>query len=1560
MNGRDTGAAGIDPERVAELLVTPAQPGPGRRGSGYRVSESAVLTAAHVVRDAARVRVRFNADRPGEWLTDGRVDWADPEIDAALVTITARPRDERQVSLAGFGRVAERDAVLACSAMGFPRFKLRDDPAMPLDDGSPSQYRDSVHVVGTIAVLSNRREGTFEVSVGPPERDPDPGRSPWEGMSGAAVWSTGRIIGLVAEHHRADGLGRLAATRVDHWYELLAPEQLDQLRLLLPGLPATWGRLREVVPAAPGELVQAGYTAQVRDIAPEALRGREEELAELVEFCAGEDRYGWWQAGPWAGKSALAAWFVLHPPAGVIAASFFVTGRLAGQADSDAFTEAMIEQLAAIAGESAAGTATAAGRDRERRRLLDLAGERVAERQQRLVLVVDGLDEDEGATAGSGRPSIAALLPKRPPGAVRVLITSRPHPGIPGDVPADHPLRRCQPRRLAPSPFAQEVEVEAKRELLEQLHGDQLQVDVIGFITAAGGGLTLRELAELTGRPEWMLDGKLGSVFGRSLRTRAPTDRPSRDSADRVYLFAHETLRATAEQELAHDLGPYHQRIDRWADEYRAQGWPESTPRYLLRPYGRMLGTSGALDRLISLATDAVRHDRMLAYTYGDASALAEITTTRQLILARPVPDLAALGRLAVYQDRLVNRNRAVPIELPALWARLGQSHRAEALARSIRDPGDQSRALCALAAALAGTDRERALALAAEAEQAARTIPDTGERARALGTVVEGLVAAGLWEQAEQAARAILSTGERAQALSVMAAALAGADRERALALAAEAEQAARALPDTGERAWALRRLVEGLVAAGLWEQAEQAARAIPSTRERAQALSAVVGGLVAAGLWEQAEQAARAIPSIVVRARALSAVAAGLAGADRERALALAAEAEQAARAILSTRERAQALSVVAAALAGADRERALALAAEAEQAARAIPDASEQSRALSVVAAGLVAAGLWEQAEQAARAIPDTGEQSRALSVVAAGLVAAGLWEQAEQAARAIPDTAELAQALSVVAAGLAGADRERALALAAEAEQAARAILDTDERAWALRSLVGRLVAAGLWEQAEQAARAIPDTAELARALSAVAAALAGADRERALALAAEAEQAARAIPSTRDQARALSAVAAGLVAAGLWVQAEQAARAIPDTGELARALSVVAAGLVGADRERALALAAEAEQAARAIPDASEQSRALSVVAAGLAAAGLWEQAEQAARAIPSPGEQDRALSAVATGLVAAGLWGQAERAARAIPDTGERARALGTVVGGLVAAGLWEQAEQAARAIPSIVVRAQALSAVAAGLAGADRERALALAAEAEQAARAIPGTRERAQALSVVAAALVGADRERALALAAEAEQAARAILSTRERAQALSVVAAALVGADRERALALAAEAEQAARAIPGPGEQSRALGMVVGGLVAAGLWDQAERAAGAISDTGEQARALSAVAAGLVAAGLWEQAEQAARAIPDTGDQARALGTVVEGLVAAYLDNSALLTPVSAREQADRGELLRTQALWLVADLLSSQHWFRAIRPLGKLSPVGVVAISEAILTQKFGKG
>src|SRR5262249_58285393 len=54
----------------------------------------------------------------------------------------------------------------------------------------------------------------------------------------------------------------------------------------------------------------SAYLQQVRRIAPPnppGLVGRETELAEVAAFCAGSGQslYVWWQAGPWAGQSAL-------------------------------------------------------------------------------------------------------------------------------------------------------------------------------------------------------------------------------------------------------------------------------------------------------------------------------------------------------------------------------------------------------------------------------------------------------------------------------------------------------------------------------------------------------------------------------------------------------------------------------------------------------------------------------------------------------------------------------------------------------------------------------------------------------------------------------------------------------------------------------------------------------------------------------------------------------------------------------------------------------------------------------------------------------------------------------------------------------------------------------------------------------------------------------------------------------------------------------------------------------------------------------------------------------
>lgn len=264
---------GLEAGRIAEILVTLGTSGPGRRGSGYRVTTQTVLTAAHVVRDWSMVRVRFDADQPGEW-SAGVTDVLEvPEVDIALLTI--RPPDDSQVVPARFGCLRESDDEIPCSAVGFPLWKLRDSPGGP--------YRDFAHVVGSVALLANRREGSLEVRVAPPERDPDPEVSPWEGMSGAAVFCNGRIVGVIRKHHRSDGLGRLAATRADAWRRKVSAARLQQMEARLgmrewapatashdscaQGRPASEGKFTITINNCPGSSVgkQIGHVENLID-----------------------------------------------------------------------------------------------------------------------------------------------------------------------------------------------------------------------------------------------------------------------------------------------------------------------------------------------------------------------------------------------------------------------------------------------------------------------------------------------------------------------------------------------------------------------------------------------------------------------------------------------------------------------------------------------------------------------------------------------------------------------------------------------------------------------------------------------------------------------------------------------------------------------------------------------------------------------------------------------------------------------------------------------------------------------------------------------------------------------------------------------------------------------------------------------------------------------------------------------------------------------------------------------------------------------------------------------
>ncbi|MFH8973551.1 trypsin-like peptidase domain-containing protein [Streptomyces sp. NPDC017890] len=254
MSERTGGAGGPEIARIAEVIVGRGGGVPGRRGSGYRVTDRYVLTAAHLVEPPlTTLRVRFDADRSSEWTTGAQVVLRSGPADLALLELTGTPPEAPPVHHAPrYAVIPETAVTLPVTAVGFPRFKLREDsgPDDRRAEGPRGRYRDSCHVDGTVSALSNRRAGSLEVAVPPPAEDVEPDRSPWEGMSGAPLWSDGAIIGLITTHHRSDGLGRLAAMRVQRWYELLAPAELELLGTRA-GLPAAPGPAALPGPGAP-------------------------------------------------------------------------------------------------------------------------------------------------------------------------------------------------------------------------------------------------------------------------------------------------------------------------------------------------------------------------------------------------------------------------------------------------------------------------------------------------------------------------------------------------------------------------------------------------------------------------------------------------------------------------------------------------------------------------------------------------------------------------------------------------------------------------------------------------------------------------------------------------------------------------------------------------------------------------------------------------------------------------------------------------------------------------------------------------------------------------------------------------------------------------------------------------------------------------------------------------------------------------------------------------------------------------------------------------------------
>ena len=714
------------PERGRLAQIIASWPGGEKRhGSGYLVTPGWVLAAAHVVAGAESAGVWLGAPQVLEWESRLAVDTAAmllaKEADLALLPLRP-PLSPMPPDLVLVGRV-NRDSVteIPAVAAGFPRFKLRPAPG-PGEDS----LREVQYATGLVNPGSNVKTDTFALMVlaapagqaelaaqtNPAEPRADPQQeppSPWQGMSGAAMFACGRLIGVVTEHHPAEGTEVLTIRPLVTLFAAQHADQLAQWRKALPQLPARADQIADVTPPTAAQL--AGRRAQVAAarLAPTVLVARDDELSALSAFVTSADRWRWIQGAAFAGKTALLAWFALHPPPAVDLAACFLR-RTDGTATAEYALDVLNQQLAVLAERGA--YAPAAHLSEQRDDFLDYlkaAAQTARERGHRLVVVVDGLDEDQ-----TPEPDlrVAAWLPdaRELPDNAWLLVASRA--GVRIDLPADHALRRYVVPLTASEAASQIAEI-AEAELRRARQASGLVSQLLGWLTAAASGLSTPELASLLRRSQpGVLDLEVEDTLTDRLGRTVPCQRNPFAAAEQVWAFAHEELLASASRHYAPDLPRLREQLLDWC-HVQASRADTSPDGYVAHHYAERLAEARSwTNRWNDLLqpTWAVIRSRSSAEYLPQREDLERLLraawrlNSEAVAAGRPAPALAAAVGAAM---RLAEIESQIQSTSPALAAVLIESGRWEAArglryVTSIQNDDERAVALARVAAALA------------------------------------------------------------------------------------------------------------------------------------------------------------------------------------------------------------------------------------------------------------------------------------------------------------------------------------------------------------------------------------------------------------------------------------------------------------------------------------------------------------------------------------------------------------------------------------------------------------------------------------------------------------------------------------------------------------------------------------------------------------------------------------------------------------------------------------------------------------------------------------------
>ncbi|MGX9922872.1 AAA family ATPase [Streptomyces sp. NPDC002248] len=426
-----------------------------------------------------------------------------------------------------------------------------------------------------------------------------------------------------------------------------------------------------------------------------------------------------------------------------------------------------------------------------------------------LLLVIDGIDLNSAwARSAADRPSIAGLLPRRPPAGLYVVVAGR-RTALPADVPATHPLRDPASWWTMPPRPGYEAEPAPALDAMARLRpgsSAQLAADVLATVDMP---LSAPDLAELTGLPGEEVERVVSGPEGHFLML----DGHRHDG----YVLAHPQLPARL-REAAGEAGAAFARraVTHSVDRWRKRVWPPETRGFLLEPATRLTEDP---TEVVRLTLDPWRQ-AALVQRRGAATALSRLDTLSPYELGASVETLGlATASCALLRCRL--GDAASPEALRALVA-VGETERAAQWARATMDLVDGAALCLVVATELARSGQPGGEDLACEAgARTAQALRDgsldasSDEQAEALTARALEFLAASALEAPSPSARRLLAHILSSDAVGAEAREQAAADAFGDLGVDAVHQQAAR-LARGGHK--------ERCTAVGLWAALAQA----------------------------------------------------------------------------------------------------------------------------------------------------------------------------------------------------------------------------------------------------------------------------------------------------------------------------------------------------------------------------------------------------------------------------------------------------------------------------------------------------------------------------------------------------------------------------------------------------------------------------------------------------------------------------------------------------------------------------------------------------------------